>query len=84
MSTPLFGETMAPVLAHTLLASGVITYCMNAFAPSLSFSAPTTSPPKVVTSSPPKLGNGYQSIVSPIFRSLFVWPVAMPPTKPPS
>ena len=29
-------------------------------------------------------GKGYQSIVSPMTRSLLVWPVAMPPTKPPS
>jgi len=59
-------------------------YWRNAFAWSVAVSAPMTSPPKVVTFGPPKLGKGNQSIVSPILRAVLVWPVAMPPTNPPS
>ena len=59
---------------------------MNSFTHGLSVSAAMTSPPMVtgLVSGPPSDGKSIQSIVVPGTRALLTWPVAMPPTKPPS
>jgi len=46
--------------------------------------AAITSPPMVTVLPLPTAGKSNQSIVSPTLSAVFVWPVAMPPTKPPS
>jgi hypothetical protein len=84
VSTPMMGEMMAPVEAHTSPAAGVVIHSTNSATPGSSVRAAMTSPPMVTASPPSMEGNGNQSIVSPISRSGFTWPIAMAPTKPPS
>ena len=59
---------------------------MNSLTPGFVVRAAISSPPisAAVSPVPPKVGKLNQSMVLPISSALFVWPVAMPPTKPPS
>ena len=74
----------APVPAQTEPESAVVMYWMNSLTPGFVVNAAITSPPMVTPLLPLMLGKSNQSIVSPTLSAVLVWPVAMPPTKPPS